>query len=121
MNGNNFLADTNTFISLLNKKPSIHSFLDSDWSFSFITEIELLGKPGIKSDEVKEVKTLLSICQKLIHVEQINQLTILLKQQYKIKLPDALISATAIHYNLPLLTFDKGFSKIKSLDVILLQ
>jgi predicted nucleic acid-binding protein len=112
MNGNSFLADTNTFISLLNKKPSVQSFLESDWSFSFITEIELLGKPGIKSDEVKNIRTLLNICQKLVHVEPVNHLTITLKQQYKIKLPDAIIAATAIHYHLPLLTFDKAFQKL---------
>jgi hypothetical protein len=87
MIGDQYLADTNTFIALLNKNLSIHPFLDSDWCFSFITEIELLGKMGIKPDEVKEIKNLLHICSKLSHTEIVSQLTISLRQQHKIKVP----------------------------------
>lgn len=121
MSGDHYLADTNTFIALLNKHPSIASFLESNWYFSFITEIELLGKPQIRSSEIKNVQDLLKICTKLIHAESINQIAIKLKQTTKIKLPDALIAATAIHYELPLLTFDRDFSRINNLDLILLE
>jgi hypothetical protein len=55
MNGNRFLADTNTFIYLLDKHPSLQPLLESEWVYSFITEIELLGKPGITSQEVKKI------------------------------------------------------------------
>ena len=44
-----------------------------------------------------------------------------LKIKYKTKLPDALIAASAIMLGIPLLTFDKGFSKIKELDIVLLE
>ena len=67
------------------------------------------------------MRKLLNSCVNVVHAEEINKLTISLKQQYKIKLPDALIAATAINYDLPLLTFDKGFSHIKSVDLILLE
>jgi hypothetical protein len=63
----------------------------------------------------------LSICNKVAHTEAINQLTISLKQKFKIKLPDALIAATAIHADLPLLTYDKGFAQINTLDIVLLE
>lgn len=43
------------------------------------------------------------------------------KQEFKIKVPDAIIAATSIHKNIPLITFDKGFDTIKSLDLILLE
>ena len=121
MSGDQYLVDTNVFIALLNKHLSINSFLESRWSFSFITEIELLGKPGIKQSELKVINELLSICNKLVHVESINQLTIELKQQSRIKLPDALIAATSIYYNIPLLTFDKEFSQIRNLSLVLLK
>lgn len=121
MSGNQYLVDTNIFIALLNKHPAVDSFFESDWYFSFISEIELLGKPGIKANEVRTVRELLSICNKVVHSEAINQLTIEIKQQLKVKLPDALIAATSIHYNIPLLTFDKGFSKVKNLNLILLE
>jgi len=87
----------------------------------FYYQIELLGKPGITAKEQKEVKGVLEICMKVIHIEAINQITIQLRQIYKIKLPDALIAATALYKKIPLLTFDKGFTKIKEIDVILLE
>lgn len=121
MSGHKYLADTNTLIFLLHKHPAIQPLLESEWHFSFITEIELLGKPGITTSEIKNVRNLLAICTKIEHTERINQLTISLKQQHKIKVPDALIAATALYQNLPLLTFDKGFTQIKSLDVVLLE
>jgi predicted nucleic acid-binding protein len=74
MSGNRFLADTNTFIYLLNKHPVLEPLLESEWFFSFITEIELLGKPGITPKEIKEVKGVLEVCNKIVHVEPINQL-----------------------------------------------
>ena len=121
MNGNKFLADTNTFIYLLNRHPVLEPLLDGEWFFSFIPEIELLGKPGISNQEIKEVKGLLAVCTKALHVDAINELTIQLKQQYKIKLPDALIAATAIYQQLPIITFDKGFIKINEIDLVLLE
>ncbi len=121
MSGSKFLADTNTFIYLLDKHPVLEPLLDSEWFFSFITEIELLGKPGITKSEIKEVKGVLEICSRIVHVQAINEITIQLKQAHKIKLPDALIAATAIYQRLPILTFDKGFTKIKEIDVVLLE
>ena len=119
MNGNRFLADTNCFIYLLDKHPSLQYLLESEWVFSFITEIELLGKPGILQSEIKNINGLLSICIKAPHTDSINKTAIQLKQQYKMKVPDALIAATAIEQKIPLLTFDKDFIRIKEVDLIL--
>ena len=47
--------------------------------------------------------------------------TILLRKKYGIKLPDAIIAATAIKNRVPLLTADKGFRQIAELDLILLE
>ena len=121
MNGNRFLADTNTLIYLLDKHPALQPLLESEWLFSFITEIELLGKPGITSSEVKQVRSLLSACIKVPHTEAINLTAIVLKQSYKIKIPDAIIASTAIEQKVPLLTFDKGFARIREVDLVLLD
>ncbi len=121
MSGNEFLADTNSLIYLLDKHPSIRPLLQSSWLYCFITEIELLGKPGITSSQINDINGLLSVCTKVFHEEEINKIAIFLRQNYKIKIPDALISATAIHKKIPLLTFDKDFSRIKELNLILLE
>ena len=44
-----------------------------------------------------------------------------IRKIYGTKLPDAIVAATAIVNNLTLLTADKGFNKIKELNMILLQ
>jgi predicted nucleic acid-binding protein len=99
----------------------LQPLLESEWMFSFITEIELLGKHNISPKEIKNIHGVLSVCTKVYHIEKINELTISLKQRYRIKLPDALIAATALHNNIPLLTFDKDFIRIKELDLVLLE
>jgi hypothetical protein len=79
MNGNRFLAEINTFIYLLDKHPSLQPLLESEWVYSFITEIELLGKPGITSQEVKKINGLLSVGIKSPHTESINKTAIFVK------------------------------------------
>jgi predicted nucleic acid-binding protein len=44
-----------------------------------------------------------------------------LKRKYHIKLPDAVIAATCLVFDIPLVTADKGFSKISELDLILIE
>jgi len=121
MNGLKYLADTNAFIFLLDKHPSLKPLIENEWYFSFITEIELKGKYNISVSEQKIINELLDTCTRIPFSEEVNSLTIRLKQQYKIKVPDAIIAATAISNNLPLLTFDKGFTAIKTLDLVLLE
>ena len=119
MSGIKLLADTNAFIYLLNGHPSLEPLLESTWLFSFITEIELLGKPDITASEIKKVKSLLAACIKVPYTEAINEKAIMLKQRQKLKIPDAIIAATAIHQGIPLLTFDKDFTKIEEVDLVL--
>lgn len=47
--------------------------------------------------------------------------TIEIRKKYIIKLPDAIIAATSIIYGIPLVTADKGFSRVEELDLILLE
>lgn len=121
MNGDRYLADTNAFIYLLQKHPSLKSLLHVEWMYSFITEIELLGKPGIKPAELKLIRTVLKTATKIPHNQDINELAISLKQRHIIKTPDAIIAATALANGLPLLTADTGFMKIKSLNILLIE
>ncbi len=53
--------------------------------------------------------------------EAIQKITIDLKQKYKLKLPDAIIAATAIHYDLTFITSDGDFKNIKELELIFLE
>lgn len=44
-----------------------------------------------------------------------------IEQRYKVKLPDDVIAASAAFLDIPLLTRDAGFEKIKSLNLLLIE
>lgn len=121
MIGPDFIADTNILIYLLEGRNETRAFTQYAIGISELTEIELLGKFQISKEEINKIKALISDCYLVSISQQIKEEAIHLKQSQKLKLPDALIAATAICSGLPLLTADKGFEKIKNLDVLLLN
>ena len=88
--------------------------------FSIISEMEFLSFSGITQEEEIGVKTLLSDCSKFHLTEETKDKTIEIRRKYKTKLPDAIVSATAIVNNLPLISADKGFKQISELNLILI-
>ena len=121
MNGIDYLADTNCFIYLLDESPLLLPFATNNWAFSYITEIELLSKKGISANEDALIREMLGTCYKVNHSQLITDLAIKLKRTNNIKLPDALIAASAQVMGLTLLTADKGFKSIKGVDCIILE
>ena len=121
MSGIHYLVDTNCFIYLLNEQPAILQFTEGRWFYSFITEMELLSKKGLATDIENTIRNMLAICIQYGHNQSITELTITLRRNYSLKFPDAIIAATAIHLNIPLLTADKSFAPIKELDCVLLE
>lgn len=121
MNGIKYLADTNCFIYLLDENPIILPFLSDGWAFSYITEIELLSKKGITSNEDRTIREMLASCYKIPHSQVITELVINLRKNNNIKLPDAIIAASAQILQIPLITADKAFSKLDDIDCIILE
>ena len=121
MNGIEFLADTNILLYILEDLPQIEEISNHSFAVSVISEIELLGRKDIMTNEIKIIKDLLQDCVVLPFTEQTKGKTIELKQKYSIKVPDAIIAATAIVNNIPLVTADKGFRRIPELKLHLLE
>lgn len=122
MNSTNLkLADTNFLINVSQDNPIVYPFLDIDICISFITEIELLGVFSINKTQKSNVQKMLNSCFVMEMNPEIKQITINLKQKYKLKLADAIIAATAIHYNLMFITSDADFKSIKELELIYLE
>jgi predicted nucleic acid-binding protein len=121
MSGNNFLADTNAIIYVFEGKDYMLPFLLNITSISVISEIELRGFYKITPNEEEIIKALLDDLEIISLDYQIKELAIKLKRNYKIKLPDAIIAATAIKKNLSLLTADKDFVKIDELELVLIE
>lgn len=99
----------------------IRPFLVYDFAASFVSEIELLGFKNLSAENEIRLKELLKDSIVINLSEEIKFQTIKLKQKYTIKLPDAIIAATAIFNKVPLVTADKGYNKITELELILLE
>lgn len=121
MNGIKYVADTNCFIYLLEENPLLLPFAEEVWAFSYITEIELLSKHDLTIQQDAIIRGMLSTCYKVNQNQAISDLTIDLKRKYYIKIPDAIIAATSISLNIPLITADKGFMNIKEIDCVILD
>ncbi|HNA34107.1 MAG TPA: PIN domain-containing protein [Flavobacteriales bacterium] len=82
---------------------------------SIITEIEFLSWPGLSEERIPEARAFLNEYASNGIGDFIRDYSAWLKRTYKLKLPDAVIAATAKNLNVPLLTRDKGFNKIAHL------
>jgi len=122
MNGIRIICDTNPLIYLLDGNRDVARFLDNKQIYlSVITELELFGKPNLSAQNIQIIDTLISVCVVIDINQEIRQLYRDIKQQHPIKLPDAIIAATAIYLDMPLLTFDRGFRNISNLKLIMLD
>jgi predicted nucleic acid-binding protein len=116
-----FIADTNFLIYIHEGNKITEPFLAYDFGISFISEVELLGFKGITKHEEIKLKQLINDCFTIEWSTKLKEQTIQLRKKYVIKLPDAIIASTSLIYNIPLITADKGFSKIEELDLILIE
>jgi len=113
MNGIKYVLDTNIIIGMYGRAPAVIELLTqchvtlNQCAYSSITRIELLGYPSVTQTEIQAITTLLSQMVQLSLTPRIEDQTITLKQEHRIKLPDAIILATATSHNLDLLTLDK--------------
>lgn len=121
MNGIKYLVDTNCFIYLLDENPIILPFVMDRWAFSYITEMELLSKKEITANEDLLTREMLNSCYKINHSQPITELVINLRRNNNIKLPDAIVAASAQLLQLPLITADKLFARIADIDCIILE
>ena len=122
MNGSNILLDTNIVLYLLNGEETLIPLLeDKNLYLSFITQLELLGSRYIKPDDILKIKQFISECTIIDITPGIKELAISIRQKYSIKLPDAIILATSIWLNMPLITADHDFTKIDIADLIYFQ
>lgn len=94
------------------------SLHDQQIVISFITEIELQSYE-MSTAILNKVKNLLSQCLIVEINSEIKARCIELVKAKKCKLADGIVAATAMVYELPLITADKQFSRIDELSLIL--
>ncbi len=115
------LADTNALIYFLKGYDTMIPYLNETYAISEITEIELLGIKNISKSDLLIRSNLIADCIIYPLTSEIKNIAIRIKQTHTLKIPDALIAATSIYFNIPLLTADKDFKKIHNLRLQLLN
>ena len=121
MNGTDFLIDTNIIIYLTQGKLKINDFAKTGGNLhiSSISYIETLGYPFQNQDEEKDVTELCEMFERIFLTKEVEKQTILIRKSNKIKLPDAIIAATAMVYNLTLVTHNMDdFKNIQELKIL---
>ncbi|MBF2014526.1 MAG: type II toxin-antitoxin system VapC family toxin [Rivularia sp. T60_A2020_040] len=118
-----YLYDTNIFIYYLAGESIVDSLFAEDFLNLHdiltlpIVRIELLSFSGLSEDEEQSIKDLLSQFSSVPLSREIEEQTIELKRRYKIKLPDAIIAATALNQDAFLVTRNvrdfKGIAELK--------
>jgi len=120
MSGTKYLLDTNFILGILKSDTQVLAELSSrqilagECSYSSITRMELLGFHRITQEEEALIKQKLDHFSNLPLTKDIEDRVITLRQSRKIKLPDAIIAATALCVGIELLTLDQHLSAIVS-------
>ena len=119
--GKRYLIDTNIIIDFsenrlpLNAKLFVAEIIDNEPNISIINKIELLGFLLVTSEIIEFIDS----ANVINLTEDIANQTIDLRKKRKIKLPDAIIAATALTYKLTLISRNsKDFDGIDCLDFL---
>lgn len=88
---------------------------------SFISKLELLCYPDLSDKEQQEVERFINDAIVLDIDDQIKKKAISIWQESDFKLPDALIAGTAISKQLPFLSADSDFERVKELQLLLYE
>jgi len=122
MNGNKLFVDTNILIYLLNGDPDITKILDGkELVLSVISELELKSYPHVTPTELAIIDSLVEECQVINLNQEIKKIAIEIRRTRSMKLPDAIVAASAYYSKLPIFTADKEFEKLEELDVIIYE
>lgn len=118
MNGIDYLLDTNFILGLLKSSDetleqiSKRRIESQKCAYSAVSRMELLAFPGITPPEETLIQEKLAHFTYLPITSQIEDITIQLRRNHKIKLPDAIIAASALSVGAKLMTFDQQLNHV---------
>ncbi|MDR5899073.1 type II toxin-antitoxin system VapC family toxin [Halomonas vilamensis] len=99
-----YLLDTNAIIYALNQKLKLPA---NGYAVSVITEMELLSWPSLTREDEAKLRTLLEKLTVIQLERSIQSTAIKIRRTSSLKLPDSIISATALGGGLVLVTDDQ--------------
>lgn len=113
MNGTKVLLDTNIVLYVLNGDEQVAELIQGcDAFLSVINRVELLSSGKLTAAHTSAMQDFIGDCKLVQFTQEIQDLTIELRQRYKLKLADAAVAATASYLGVQLVTADKVFLKL---------
>jgi predicted nucleic acid-binding protein len=113
MSGNSYVLDTNIISFFLKGDSNLLPYFNyTNIHISFISELELKSIPGLSGKDIEKLESFLSTCVISDINAVIKSTTVIFKKDYKLKLPDAIIAATAFYLGYELITADKIFNRL---------
>lgn len=120
-----FVLDTNSIIYYLQDKEALFPIFDKIKQgeifpvISVITRIELLSFPKIIPEEENKIESLLFLFEIQNIDDNIVEATVEIRKKYGLKIPDAIVAATALINDGTLVTRnEKDFKKVSGLKII---
>ena len=123
MNGDRYLLDTNAIVAVLKGNSRLIILLqNADWiGISVISQIEFLSFSGLSQADSQLFEQFI---QRVEVIDLVSTDPVLLgkiieiRQQFRLKLPDAIIAAMASQNSASLVTANREFAKVNSLKII---
>jgi predicted nucleic acid-binding protein len=113
MSNDRVAIDTNILLYILGGDKGAHVLLKGrDVVASAMVRMEAMVYHGKDDDHLGHVHAFLDRCEVVEIHRSVQDLAVDLRLRYKLKLPDAIIAATAFHLGVPLITADKVFAKL---------
>ena len=119
MSGERYLLDTNAVVALLRGDQLLERRLqNADWvGISVLSEIEFLAFPNVGPQDRQALRQFAEMVEVIGLDHSSGALidrVVSLRQQYKLKLPDAIIAGTALEAGATLITEDAQLRKLSA-------
>ncbi|MEA5620081.1 type II toxin-antitoxin system VapC family toxin [Cronbergia sp. UHCC 0137] len=115
-----YVIDTNVTLYLLGGR-LLNTLPVGEFYLSVISEIEMLSYPAISAEEELKIQHFLSQVIVVGLDKDLKNAVIKLRKQYRLKLPDAIICATALIYDAVLLSNDLQLASVAEISVDTVQ
>lgn len=113
--------DTNILLYVLGGDRKLSGMLrGADVVVSSMVRMEALVYHGSEPEHLAQVRRFLDRCEVVEIHRSVQDLAVAVRLDHRLKLPDAIIAATAIHLRIPLLTADGVFGRLRPEQEVIL-
>jgi len=114
--------DTNVLIQgFKNNSKALAILNEKELFLSFITVIELLSYPELTKEEETLLSDFISNCTVINNSPELQNMVIIIRKKFRLKIPDAFIAATALQYKIPLFSSDSIFERVAELNFVYVE